>query len=190
MPGLSGPPSFILQVATGLQGASLLARGHAGGVDLTSLSPAGPARSFFAALLCAPAYAILRLSDWGDGAPDLFRPLVSELVAYVLGWTAFALLSLRLSRALGRGALWPRFIAAWNWVSVVQYAVLLAVGLLPAGAAGAAMGLMAAGYTLWVSWFVATSTLRIGRGYAVCFVLLDVSLSLMITEVARNLATS
>ncbi len=67
------------------------------------------------------------------------------------------MLSHRLVAALGKAARWPRFIAVWNWVNVVQYLLLLA-GVLPA-LAGAPVwlaqttALLGQGWALWLEWY-------------------------------------
>ncbi len=156
-------------IAAGLRGAFRLAQGKPDGLLLIEDSPAGVARSFWAAALCLPGFIALKLLSWaGGGMPE----------------AGFALASLPLAELQGRKAEWPRFIAAWNWANVVQYMVLIALtvpaafGLPNAIAQG--LGLAALGYALWLEWFVAKSALRLAGGAAVLFVALDLLLGIFI----------
>lgn len=180
-------------IEAGLRGASMLARGRPEGLMLIESSPAGVARSFWAAALCLPGFLALRLLGWAEtGVPDVGRSLLAELLGYVCTWAGFALASLPLAEATGRRAEWPQFIAAWNWANVVQYLVLLALtvpaslGLPPLLANG--LGLAALGYALWLEWFVAKAALRVSGGRAAAFVLLDLMLGLFVGGLVGRLS--
>jgi hypothetical protein len=93
---------------------------------------------------------------------------------------------------MGRRALWPRLIAAWNWTNVVQYAVL---GLLTlpaaAGVAGFvadALGLLGLGYAIWLQWFTARLALAVSGPRAAAFVLLDLGIAVFLSGLATRLA--
>jgi hypothetical protein len=182
-------------IAAGLRGAFMLARGHANGLSLIEDTPAGAARSFWAAALCLPGFLALRLFAWGmEGAPTagLGPALAAELLGYACAWAGFALASLSLARAMGQGAAWPHFIAAWNWASVVQYLVWLALSLpiVPALPPLVAQGvvLVSLGYALWLEWFVARSALRIAGNRALGFVLLDLAIGILIGTLVERLS--
>ncbi len=174
-------------IEAGLRGAFMLARGRPEGLMLVEESPAGAARSFWAAAICLPGFLALRFLSWaatGGPSPGMGRGLTAELLGYACGWVGFALASLKLAEAAGRQAEWPHFLAAWNWANVVQYLVMLALvvpaslGLPPLLANG--LGLAALGYALWLEWFVAAQALRLPGGRAVIFVLLDLALTILI----------
>lgn len=182
-------------IAAGLRGAFLLARGHANGLSLIEDTPAGAARSFWAAALCLPGFLALRLFGWGmEGEPPagLGLALAAELLGYVCAWAGFVLASLSLARAMGRQAAWPHFIAAWNWASVVQYLVWLALtlpimpGLPPLLAQGVVLASL--GYAFWLEWFVAKSALRIAGSQALAFVLLDLAVGIFIGTVVGRVS--
>ncbi len=174
-------------IAAGLQGALLLARGRPEGMAGFETTPAGALRSFWAAALCLPAFLALKLLAWGiGGAPSqgVLKPLVAELISYVCAWVGFALASQPVAQAAGRMALWPRFIAAWNWGNVVQYLVLLAMtvpsllGVPPMVAHG--LGLAGFGYALWLEWFIARAALQVGGGVAFAFVVIDLAIGIFL----------
>ncbi len=182
-------------IAAGLRGAFLLARGHANGLSLIEDTPAGAIRSFWAAALCLPGFLALRLFGWGmEGEPPagLGPALLAELLGYVCAWAGFALASLTLARAMGREVAWPHFIAAWNWASVVQYMVWLALALpivpgLPPLLAQVLV-LASLGYALWLEWFVAKSALRLAGSQAMAIVLLDLAIGILIGTVVGRLS--
>ena len=191
MPGLSGSatPPLSVQLLAGLHGAFLLGRGRGQGLAYVLLSPEGTARSFWAALLCLPAFLGLRLlGEAGEGAPDTALAVIAELLGYAITWAGFALASLGMATRLGRAELWPRFIAAWNWSNVVQYLVLAVLLSVPEGGFGMVLTLVAVGYALWLEAFVTRTALRIGWGTAAGFVAFDLALSLMVTGVVQRLS--
>ncbi len=183
-------------IAAGLHGAFLLARGRAEGLAFIEATPAGAARSFWAAAICLPGYLALRLFDWAAGGlpsgAGPGRALLVELIGYVCTWAGFALASRPLAAAMGRIGAWPRFLAAWNWTAVVQTLVMLAVTLpamlgLPAPLADA-LGLVALGYALWLEWAVARAALGIGAVPALAFILLDLAIGLFLLGLGWHLA--
>jgi hypothetical protein len=111
--------------------------------------------------------------------------LAADVIAYVCAWAGFALAALPLCEAIGRRALWPRLVAAWNWVNLVQY-VVMGVLALPAlaGLSGLvvdALGLVAIGYALWLQWFTARAALGVGGLRAAGFVVLDLAIALFLS---------
>jgi hypothetical protein len=182
-------------IAAGLQGAFLLARGRPAGMLLMEGTPQGALRSFWAALICLPAFLALRILGWGDAGPPptgILRPLVAELLGYGTAWVLFALASLPMASAWGREAHWPRFISAWNWSNVVQYLILLAV--MAPGALGLpallaqGIGLAGLGYAIWIEWFVVRVALDVGGLRAAGMVLLDLMLGLFLGSLVQRLS--
>jgi hypothetical protein len=173
----------------------MLARGRAAGLVLIESTPAGAARSFWAAAICLPAFLALRLVGWSEiGLPGglMLRPLAAELLGYVVAWTLFAIASNPMAVSWGRAAHWPRFIAAWNWSNVVQYLVLLTV------MAPAALGLpdllvqgltlAGLGYAVWIEWYVTRSALEVSGGRAAAMVLLDLGIGLFLGSLVHRLS--
>lgn len=167
----------------------MLARGRADGIALMPLSAQGAAFSFWAAVLCLPLFLVLRLL-LGE-APLTPRLVAAELVGFAVGWAGYALATLPLAASLGREALWPRFLAAWNWVSLVQYGMIvllsLVVGALP-GWLGQGVQLAGLGYALWLQWFATGLALQLTGRHAAGFVLLDLLVGMLISSVVTGLA--
>lgn len=182
-------------VVAGLAGALLLARGRPEGVALVETTPDGAWRSFAAALICLPALLAIRFLAWASfGAPEggVPRALIAETTAYAIAWVGFALLSLPLAQGWGRAGAWPRFIAAWNWTNIVQYALMLALTLpaalgLPAPIVQV-LTLVGIAYALWLEWFVARHALGVDGGKAAALVGLDLALGLFLAGMIRTLS--
>lgn len=172
----------IAAVASGLRVAALLAAGRAEAMTRIEQGMEGARRSFLAALLCLPLFALLRLLDWTlAGLPP--RPghaLTLDLLGYAVGWAGFALLSRPLVAFLGRAPLWPRYITVWNWCNFAQY-VLLTLGALPElfglpGIVQQTAALVAFGWAIWLEWHATRLALEIGAVPAALFTLLDLAI--------------
>ena len=197
MPGgaraLSNVP-FGLAIAAGLQGAWLMARARPYGLLLFETTPAGAARSFLALVFCLPVHLVLRFSaPSGPVVPP--RVLMLEVLGFIIMWFGFLLLSHRLASAIGREDHWPRFLAAWNWSQVVQYAALflvtvpLAVLGVPSGISQA-LGLAVFGYAIWLEWYVVRLSLGLPGVGAAGFVLLDLAMAVIVSGIVQRLSAS
>jgi hypothetical protein len=166
-------------VGNGLHAAFLLARGRADGMRFVSADMAGAARSFWALPVAVPTVVAIRLIAWliGGVPAQGGRLLLRDLLVAVVSWLAFAVLSHRFVGAIGRGALWPRFITAWNWCNVVgNFLVLL--GMAPAlfgmpSVFNQAAQLVTLGWALWLEWYAVRLSLQCGPLLAIYVVLLD-----------------
>lgn len=156
-------------IPTALHAAFRLARGDAGGLTPLGDAPEGPAAgsvrdSFRAMAVALPPFLLLHVLE--SDSPD--RPdLAHDLLGYVIGWVGFVLLSHFIAVRSGRGALWPRYVAAWNWCSVVQYIVVAAAGLIAAAGVvpdvvAETIWLVSVGWALWLEYFLARAALGFG----------------------------
>jgi hypothetical protein len=178
--------SLATSVANGLQGALMLARGRADGLRYVEADMAGAARSFWAIAICLPAFVCLRLLAWTEQGvpPHLAHSFALDLISYVLGWCAFAVVSYSLVNRMGLGPRWPRAIALWNWCNVVQY-LLLVVFSIP-GLLGASellqelAQLVGLGWALWLEWFAFRLTLGVGVITAAGLVTLDLAIGVLL----------
>lgn len=177
----------------GIAGALLLARGKVDGIDAFEPTMEDARVSFLAALFCLPIFLLLRMAGGpAAGAIDPMRALVADLAAFVCSWAGFALASLPLAEAMGRRALWPRFIAAWNWVNLVQYVALALLSLpellgLP-GMVADTLALLGLGYAMWLQWFATRLALGLSGSRAAAFVALDLGISLFLSGLAARFA--
>lgn len=166
----------------GLQAAFRLARGRPDG--LVPLQAPGTsdmavaARSFLALAACVP---LEFLQGWINGTRG--HVLAEDVMVATVGWLAFALVSHRIARNAKKAALWPRYIAAWNWCSLLQSVMLVA------GLATAMLGLpdwlsqtlvlVIVGWAVWLEYFVARLALDFSGLQAGAMVLLDFAISQM-----------
>ena len=182
--------SQAAEIGNGLRAALLLARGRSDGLELIAAEPAcemqSTRRSFWAALLCLPAFVALHLLDWRqDGVPPhATTGFAMDLMSYAIGWAGFALLSRSVAVQLGRGARWPRFVAIWNWCNVIQYLMLVVAALpgllgLPDAVTETAW-LVAMGWALWLEWSAARLALEVPGLTAAGLVAMDVCLGLFL----------
>ena len=83
-------------------------------------------------LVVAPAYVLVlldqfRFTGWPEDGWGTAR---AELVAFVVGWLAFPLAAIPLTRLLGLSARYVPLIVANNWSAVIQVALYTAVVVL------------------------------------------------------------
>lgn len=180
-------------VVTGLQAALMLARGRPDGLGLldqkSSVAMRAAAGSFWAIAFALPGFVALHVMDWViSGEPSgVGRGFAHDLLGFVIGWLAFALLSHRVAEITGRAALWPRFITAWNWCNVIQYLMLVAATLpgllgLPAFI-GQVCWLVAIFWALWLEFFTARLALALPVRGAIALVALDFGLGVALVFV-------
>ncbi|HYG86425.1 MAG TPA: hypothetical protein VD978_09220 [Azospirillum sp.] len=181
-------------LAYSMFGAYRLARFDPTGLDYIDRTPEGALKSFYAALIVLPAYALLltiRLWEQGIEAP-LIQVVLVQSIAYVVNWTAFPLVMYRAADMLDRQARFPDAVAANNWAAVVQMVVYLPavvlgqLGVLPAPlASGLVFSIVLA--MLSYQWFVLRTALDIGGMPAAALVMLDLFLSALIADFADNM---
>jgi hypothetical protein len=187
------PRPHLPELVGGLHGALQLARGRAEGIAWLPTTAAGAARSFWAAALCLPVFLLMRLLLDGAALTSP-RAAAAELLGYTLGWVVFALAALPMTERMGRAALWPRLVATWNWVNLLQYAILLALTLLSRlllpDWLQEAVSISGVGYALWLQWFAARTALGVPGLQAVGLVALDLGLSMFLSGLVTNLSGS
>lgn len=166
-------------VANGLHAAFLLARGHASGLRFVAADLAGAARSFWAIPVALPPIIVLRVMAWVEAGvpPRAGHILLRDLLVYVVSWLFFVLISHRLAQSFDREALWPRFIATWNWCNVVGN-ILVMAGAIPGFLGAPTMvdqvaQVVVMGWALWLEWYATRLALGVGALLAVYIVALD-----------------
>jgi hypothetical protein len=156
-----------------LWGAWRLAHLDVTGMRWFNLSTDGFFRSFFAAVLIAPAYFLVA---WigslpsGDPAAPPPRSIVGDIVSYPLLWLVFPLLLAVAAKPLGLARQFAAGVIALNWAQVVIMAVVLPVTLLmltgALGPIGALLYLTAYAASLVYTWFVLRTALETTGGIA------------------------
>ncbi len=179
-------PSYR-DIVYGIYGALRLARLDAGAMSYFERTPAGFWKSFFAAVIVAPGFAIiigyeLAQVDLEAGVP---RILVVELLAYVLGWAAFPVIVHQICEAIGKREAYIGYIVAFNWSKVIQMAVFLpAIGLIALGAlpgdSGSLLRWVVSILILFYQWFITRTALGVTAMGAIGFVVLDFMIDLIV----------
>lgn len=181
------------EVAAALRGAIRLARLDPRGLVYFDTSLGGFWRSFFAAVIVAPAYLLLTvLPRHQSGEAASFHMIAVETISYVIGWLAFPCLMLLVVDLLNRRERYFDFMVPYNWVNIPQAGLLLLVeildgtGLLPAPVYHLLL-LFAFGSILIYQWFVARVGLSISGIAAVGMVLLNEVVDLSIGVITQSL---
>lgn len=181
------------ELAVALAGLARLARFDAQGLAFFGNDLAAFWRSFAAAFLVAPVhFGLIALDMDGETADRLLHSWLVYLIAYVIGWVAYPLAMVHLSRFLDREPLFFRYMAAYNWFQVVQAAIVLPASLLAATGllseeAIALLGMFVLSSILIYDWFIARTALQIGGAQAAALATIDLLLGLLISVIASGL---
>lgn len=173
------------EVLNSIFGAYRLALLDASAMRWFSVSMPGFWRSFTAAFLVAPPFALIVAMrfDQQDASVETFS--LVESVTYVLGWTAFPLVMVPVCWALSLSDRYVAYIVAYNWSAVVQVGMSLplvllnAAGLLPA----VVISLLAAlvtGALLFYQWFIARAALQVAPLVALIVLAVDLLVGLIV----------
>lgn len=176
------------EIARGIYGAWRLALRDRGGIAFFDDSVAGFWKSFFAAILVAPAYFTLMLVEFAERelSGSVLHALIIHLLAYVLRWVAFPVLAEHAVKAIDREVRYLRLIVAFNWSQVIQALIYLPLVILAhsvASLGGLAMLLSLAGLVLVLiyEWYVIRETLDCSGAATSALVALDLALSIVIS---------
>lgn len=179
------------EVLRSLNGAWRLAWLDRSGMSYFDLTVEGFWRSFFAAVLVAPGYALL-VAQKLLARPEEFSAIwafVVESTAYVVGWAAFPVVAIGLTQVLGLGRNYSALIIAANWAAVIQIgAFLAAVGVaFVAPPLGSLLVTLATAAILFYQWFVVRTALQTTGGLALIVVLVDLLVNTAINLSAERL---
>lgn len=117
------------EIADALRGTLMLARLDRGGAGLLDDSTGGFWKSFFAAVLLAPFYALfLYLAKYLETPPGtLSGVLLVEVAAYVAAWFVWPVVAFEIARGFSVRGAYRRYIVAYNWAEVWIMTVRLPV---------------------------------------------------------------
>jgi hypothetical protein len=184
------------ELAYALYGGWRLLRFDRSGVSYFEESTEAFWRSFFAAVIVAPAHVILVALDVAalDITAGPLEVFLLEALAYVVGWLAFPLALYYLTAAIGKEERFVIAVVALNWSEVWRMAivlpaiVLVETGLLPDGLSGLikfAANIFVLGYIGFVAW----AALEAAVLAAVGVVFLYLVLSMIILGFTQSLIT-
>jgi hypothetical protein len=181
------------EVMTALYGVWRLAHFDKDGWRALDHSIDGIWKSFFAAVLVAPAQAVMIMMSLSasEAVPTAgpLRMIAVFSISYVIGWVAFPLIMAAVSETFGKGANFGRYIVGYNWAQVVQVGVFFPAAVISTafgpGGAASLISLAALLAVLTYAWFVARTGLDIPAVGAVAVVVLDIVLSIVLNSVGR-----
>ena len=184
----------LSEIIRSLYGALHLARGDISGMAFFNATEQGFWRSFTAAILIAPLFALLLTIRYhvNEAGVSLLRFTAIETIAYVVSWVAFPLLLYHLTDILGTGHRFIRYIVAYNWASVLQNLLYLPFALLVEahlvqGAGSTFFGILLLGLVLLYTWFVTRTALEITNLLAAGLVMIDLVLSIFINTITQGM---
>ncbi len=177
-------------IVYGIFGALRLARLDAGAMSYFERTPAGFWKSFFAAVIVAPGFAIIIAYEFTQVEIEAgaLRILMVEILAYVLGWAVFPVLVHQICAVIGKREAYIGYIVAFNWSKVIQMAVflpflgLVAIGALP-GNSGSLLLLVITILILCYEWFITRTALAVTAMGAAGFVGLDLMIDLVVRRI-------
>ena len=176
-------PSFA-EIAAALYATWRLAHLDTSGFSHFDVSVDGAYKSFFAAIVVAPGYALLLLLSFAGArfSASGLEILLMALGGYVLLWTIFPLAAFYLLRGLSMEDRFRPLLVGYNWSQcLVVYAFLPLAGLAASGAIpgiGMIVTLVQFGLAPAYVWFVMRTALK-GNGQ-IAFGLLMLSLTIEI----------
>jgi hypothetical protein len=177
------------EIAIGARGIAMLTFGNPAGIRVFTNDVAVTRRSFVTAIVSLPIFLMFHVLDWLAGVGPMEAPhaMVLDLLSFPISWAGFALISLPLVRMLGAEAQWPRYITAWNWSNLAQYALLfvtsLPVVLHVPPIASETCALVGYGWALWLEWYVTRLVLNLSPTAAALLVAVDVGFSAVVSLV-------
>tara|TARA_R110002072_G_scaffold1083_38_gene8895 strand:+ start:835 stop:1413 length:579 start_codon:yes stop_codon:yes gene_type:complete len=154
-------------------------------------------KSFNAAWLALPAYALLVLLSFAHNPVEAgpFRILSVETISYVIGWVLFPLVMVAFTDTARCAGNYFRFIAAWNWSIVLQAYFFLGVSAFSASGTvpdnlGGLISLTATFAIFFYQGFIARMTLGVTIPVAFMVVVIDLAIAIGLSLVSRSLYLS
>ncbi|MFT5487076.1 MAG: hypothetical protein ACI9JL_000455 [Paracoccaceae bacterium] len=151
-------------------------------------------KSFNAAWLALPAYALLVLLSFAQHPVDAgaFRILSVEMISYVIGWVLFPLVMVAFTDTTKSAQNYFRFISAWNWSIVLQAYFFLSISAFSASGTvpeslGGLISLVATLAIFFYQGFIAKTTLDVTVPVAVMIVVIDLTIAIGLSLVSRSL---
>lgn len=184
----------LREIVASLYGSWRLARFDRTGMAYFDKTVEGFWRSFFAAILVAPLYAVMlgvRYAAAGEPGDPMRYGLV-EALSYLVSWFAYPVVMLSLTEALDCRDRFVGYMVAYNWALVLQNLVLVPVAMLGALSVFSSdlatlIWLVAVIAVLVYLWFIARAGLAVPPLTAVGIISVDVLLSLLISVITNNL---
>lgn len=192
---------MLVEITKSINGAWRIARMDQNALNYFNISIEGFWRSFLAVLIVVPLYVVFLVLNLGQlsgmelptgSATSKELYVAIKLAAHILGWLAFPVVMIPISRLMDLSQSYVPYIIVWNWSNVLVMAVILPAVLLfpPSAQSGqsAKLILMAAQITvLFYGYLVARAGLQCKILTAIGVVMLDLLLGLLFNLLAGRL---
>ena len=192
---------MLVEITKSINGAWRIARMDQNALNYFNMSIEGFWRSFLAVLIVVPLYVVFLVLNLGQlsgmelpagSATSKEFYVAIKLAAHFLGWLAFPVVMIPISRLMDLSQSYVPYIIVWNWSNVLVMAVILPAVLLfpPSAQSGqsAKLILMAAQITvLFYGYLVARAGLQCKILTAIGVVMLDLLLGLLFNLLAGRL---
>jgi len=192
---------MLVEITKSINGAWRIARMDQNALNYFNISIEGFWRSFLAVLIVLPLYVVFLVLNLGQlsgmelptgSATSKELYVAIKLAAHILGWLAFPIVMIPISRLMDLSQSYVPYIIVWNWSNVLVMAVILPAVLLfpPSAQSGqsAKLILMAAQITvLFYGYLVARAGLQCKILTAIGVVMLDLLLGLLFNLLAGRL---
>ena len=192
---------MLVEITKSINGAWRIARMDQNALNYFNMSIEGFWRSFLAVLIVLPLYVVFLVLNLGQlsgmelptgSATSKELYVAIKLAAHILGWLAFPVVMIPISRLMDLSQSYVPYIIVWNWSNVLVMAVILPAVLLfpPSAQSGqsAKLILMAAQITvLFYGYLVARAGLQCKILTAIGVVMLDLLLGLLFNLLAGRL---
>ena len=192
---------MLVEITKSINGAWRIARMDQNALNYFNMSIEGFWRSFLAVLIVVPLYVVFLVLNLGQlsgmelpagSATSKELYVAIKLAAHILGWLAFPVVMIPISRLMDLSQSYVPYIIVWNWSNVLVMAVILPAVLLfpPSAQSGqsAKLILMAAQITvLFYGYLVARAGLQCKILTAIGVVMLDLLLGLLFNLLAGRL---
>ena len=192
---------MLVEITKSINGAWRIARMDQSALNYFNMSIEGFWRSFLAVLIVLPLYVVFLVLNLGQlsgmelptgSATSKELYVAIKLAAHILGWLAFPVVMIPISRLMDLSQSYVPYIIVWNWSNVLVMAVILPAVLLfpPSAQSGqsAKLILMAAQITvLFYGYLVARAGLQCKILTAIGVVMLDLLLGLLFNLLAGRL---
>ena len=181
------------EIVNSLFGSLRLACGDKNGMNYFNTSHLGFWRSFTAAIIVAPIFALLLSVRYAVSSNDvnLFRFVLIYAIAYIIGWVAFPIIINYVTDVLGHGKKFVRYIIIYNWASLLQnfiylpFAILVEAQLIH-GTAASIIGLCLLSLVFLYTAFITKTALEVSNGIAAAIIVFDLILSVIISATTQK----
>ncbi len=122
------------EIARALFGAFLLVRRDPRGMGFFNITLEGFWRSFFAAVLVAPMFAIIMALHRPEQAAEatVAWQILAQTIRYAIDWAAYPVIVAVIARLMNLSHLYVGYIVAYNWAKVLINAAFLVLAVMAA----------------------------------------------------------